>query len=218
MYDPALPPPEVSVLLLGDEEVGKSTFLSRLSLGIRPRDDNLPPYALPALRDSEQPFTFNISLYARPYVFSFYDTACPTSYTLLRPSFIILCYDVSRRSTLEALRTRWLPIVNKHFNYDEALPVMVLGLKRDTRREWTEEEKRRDEELNGKPEGKGRGESVMPQEGMGLATEMLCDQYAECSALTGELCREVLEDVARTAAKTTTEKGAKSDGPQCALM
>ncbi|KAF2634280.1 P-loop containing nucleoside triphosphate hydrolase protein [Massarina eburnea CBS 473.64] len=220
MYDPLAPPPEVSVLLLGDEEVGTSTLLSRLSLGIRPQDegDDLPPYSLPTLRDLDQPFTFNITLYARPYTLSFYDTASPTNYTLLRPSFIILCYDVSRRSTLESLRTRWLPIVNSHFNYDEELPVMVLGLKRDLRREWTEEEKRRDEESNGKERGKGRGVSVMPQEGVNLAQEMLCDRYAECSALTGELCREMLEDVARTAARTTTEKGAKTEGTSCSVM
>ncbi|KAJ4299347.1 hypothetical protein N0V90_004592 [Kalmusia sp. IMI 367209] len=208
-YDPSLPPPQVSVLLLGDEEVGKSTFLSRLSLGIRPHDDDdLPPYSLPTLRDMDQPFTFNISLYARPYTLAFSDTASPTSYTLLHPDFIILCYDISRRSTLESLRTRWLPIVNSHFNYDEALPVMVLGLKRDLRREWTDEEKKDD----------GRGECLMPQEGVGIATEMLCDRYAECSAVTGELCREVLEDVAKTCAKTTTEKGAKSEGTSCAIM
>lgn len=207
-YDPSLPPPEVNVLLLGDEEVGKSTFLSRLSLGIRPYDDDLPPYKLPTLRDSDQPFNFNVSLYNRPYTLSFSDTASPTSYTLLRPDFIILCFDVSRRETFESLRTRWLPIVNGHFNYDEALPVMVLGLKRDLRKEWTEAEQK---------DG-GRGESVMPQEGLGIATEMLCDRYAECSAVTGELCMEVLEDVARTSAKTTTEKGAKSDGASCIVM
>lgn len=207
-YDPSLPPPEVNILLLGDEEVGKSTFLSRLSLGIRPRDDDLPPYSLPTLRDSDQPFTFNISLYNRAYTLAFSDTASPTSYTLLRPDFIVLCYDISRRSTLESLRTRWLPIVNSHFNYDEALPVMVLGLKRDKRREWTDEEK-----SNG-----GRGESIMPQEGLGIATEMLCDRYAECSAITGDLCKEVLEDVARTCARTTTENGAKSQGASCVVM
>ncbi|KAF1966512.1 P-loop containing nucleoside triphosphate hydrolase protein [Bimuria novae-zelandiae CBS 107.79] len=207
-YDPSLPPPEVNVLLLGDEEVGKSTFLSRLSLGIRPHNDDLPPYSLPTLRDSEQPFTFNVSLYNRAYSLAFSDTSSPTSYTLLRPDFIVLCYDISRRSTLESLRTRWLPIVNGHFNYDEALPVMVLGLKRDLRREWTEEEKK---------DG-GRGECTMPQEGLGLATELLCDRYGECSAVTGELCREVLEDVARTCAKTTTENGAKSQGASCGVM
>ncbi|KAF2873900.1 P-loop containing nucleoside triphosphate hydrolase protein [Massariosphaeria phaeospora] len=207
--DPTLSPPEVRVLLLGDAEVGKSTFLSRLSLGIRPHDDDsLPPYELPKLRDMDQPFTFNISLYARPYTLNFYDTASPMNYTLLQPSFIILCYDISKRSTMQSVREHWSKIVNTHFNYDEALPVMVLGLKRDMRREWTEEEKK---------DG-GRGESVMPQEGLGLAQELLCDRYAECSALTGELCREVLEDVARTCARTTTEKGAKTDPTSCNVM
>lgn len=185
-----------------------NSVYSRLSLGVRPGDDDLPPYQLPKLRDIDQPFTFNISLYARPYKLSFYDTASPSSYTLLRPDFIILCYDISSRASLHSLRTRWLPIVNSHFNYDEALPVMVLGLKRDLRMEWTEQETR-----NG-----GRGPSVMPQEGLAVATEMLCDRYAECSALTGELCREALEDVAKTCAKTTTEKGAKSDGTSCVVM
>ncbi|KAF2683003.1 P-loop containing nucleoside triphosphate hydrolase protein [Lentithecium fluviatile CBS 122367] len=211
MYDPSQEPPEVTVLVLGDADVGKSTFISRLSLGIQPySDDSLPPYALPVLRDYDQPFTFNVSLYARPYSLAFYDTASPTSYTLLCPDFIILCYDISQRATLRSIRDKWLPLVNKHFNYDEALPVMVLGLKRDLRQEWTDAEKGAD--------GKGRGESVMPQEGLGLASEGLCDRYAECSALTGELCKQVLEDVARTAAKTTTEKGAKSDGMECVVM
>jgi GTPase SAR1 family protein len=149
-----------------------------------------------------------VTLYGRPYALNFFDTASPTNYTLLRPDFILLCYDVSKRDTLHSLRTRWRVVVNSHFNYDEALPVMVLGLKRDLRREWSAEETK---------DG-GRGESVMPQEGLAVATEMLCDRYAECSALTGELCREVLEDVAKTCAKTATGDGGKSKGTNCAVM
>ena len=84
---------------------------------------------------------------------------------------------------------------------------MLLGLKRDKRKEWTEEEK----------EGGGRGQSVMPQEGLGAAQELLCDRYAECSALTGELCREVLEDIAKLSARTTTEIGAKTQAA-CVAM
>jgi Ras family protein A len=137
----------------------------------------------------------------------FYDTASPTNYTLLRPSFIILCYDISRRDSLNSLRGYWSDLVNKHFSYDETLPVMVLGLKRDLRREWTEDDKR-----NG-----GKGASVMPFEGLNFAQELRCDRYAECSALTGELCKQVLEDVARTSAKTTTEDGAKSEGGCCVM-
>lgn len=183
---------------------------SRLSLGVRPQNDNLPPYKLPKLRDSDQPYAFDVTLYGRPYRLRFYDTASPTNYTLLQPSFVILCYDISSRASLQSLTTNWLPIVNKHFNYDENLPFMVLGLKRDLRKQWTLQEVG--------PDKTGKGASVMPPEGVQTAQRMLCDLYAECSALTGELCREVLEDVAKTCAKTTTAKGAKSNYEACAIM
>lgn len=186
------------------------TIYRRLTLGIRPQNDDLPPYELPALRDTDQPFAFDITLYGRPYRLHFYDTASSTNYTLLRPSFVILCYDISARASLESLSTTWLPIVNEYFNYDENLPVMVLGLKRDLRKQWTLAEVGEDK--------KGRGPSVMPHEGVQTAQKMLCDHYAECSALTGELCREVLEDVARTSAKTTTKDGAKTTPDMCAIM
>lgn len=173
-----------------------------MTLGHRVDQDGLPPYELPELRDLDQPFTFDITLFRRPYRFLFYDTASPTNYTLLNPDFIILCYDITRRETLFALSKEWKRLVEAHFNYDEAMPVMVLGLKRDLRREWTDTDK----------------SSVMPQEALRVAQEMRCDRYAECSAVTGELCHEVLEDVARTAARTTTEKGAKTQGTDCVIM
>ena len=53
--------------------------------------------------------------------------------------------------------------------------------------------------------------------GYRIAQEMRCDRYAECSALTGEFMNEVFEDIARLAAKTTTEKGALSE-PGCCMM
>jgi Ras family protein A len=163
---------------------------------------------LPKLRDLDQPFLFNIKMYNRPYRFEFYDTASPESYTLLRPDFLILCYDISRRPTLYSLGTDWKATIEGHFNYDEQIPVLLLGLKRDLRKEWTQEER-----------DAGRlGESVMPQEGMRVAQEMRCDRYAECSAVTGELCREVLEDIARVAAKTTTDKGGRTEGTTCLVM
>ena len=50
-----------------------------------------------------------------------------------------------------------------------------------------------------------------------MAQEMRCDRYAECSAHTGELMNEVFEDIARMAAKTTTENGALTE-PACSIM
>ena len=69
------------------------------------------------------------------------------------------------------------------------IPVMLLGLKRDLR-----------------AEGPGT-DTIYPQEGHRVSAELRCDQYAECSALTGEFMDKVFEDVARKAAKTTTSNG-----------
>lgn len=101
---------------------------SRLSLG---RDAKGP---LPVLHDMDQPFIFNISMYNRPYRFEFYDTASPENYTLLRPDFIILCYDVTDRRSLINIQHVWRKDVTRHYRrVDEDVPLMVLGLKRDAR-------------------------------------------------------------------------------------
>ena len=77
------------------------------------------------------------------------------------------------------------------------IPVMLLGLKRDLRVE--------------------NDDTIYPQEGHRVAGELRCDMYAECSAMSGELMSEVFEDIARRAARTTTEKGGLSDGG-CGIM
>lgn len=137
----------------------------------------------------------------------FYDTSCPDNYTLLKPDIIIMCFDISERSSIESLTKRWKWEVETHFNYDEQLPVIVLGLKRDLRREWNKEERE-----------KMRGATIMPQEAVRIAQEMRCDLYAECSAATGELFREVVEDIAKTANKRLNGETGRTEGTNCSLM
>lgn len=48
------------------------------------------------------------------------------------------------------------------------------------------------------------------EQGHRIAQELRCDMYAECSATTGELMRQVFEDVSKKAAMTTTEAGGLS--------
>lgn len=162
-------------------------------------------------------------MYSRPYRFEFFDTASPVNYTLLKPAVLILCYDISQPSTLRSLKTKWKYIVETHFNYDESLPVIVLGLKRDVRSSIEDYNGRvrtmaSADGLNEDSEVLNGRTFVYPQEALKIAQEMRCDRYCECSALTGELCREVFEDLAKTAAMTTTEKGGKSAGAECAVM
>ena len=157
-----------------------------------PLEDAALSYSLPNLRDPDQPLMFDVSLYRRPYRFRFSYTASHENLALQQPDFIVLCYSIPDRESLSSLSKKWKYAIEKYFNHNEQLPVMVLGLKRDLRLE--------DEYC------------VMPQTGLAVSQEMRCDRYAECSAMTGELCREVLEDIARTAANTTTEAGGKSGG------
>ncbi|KAI4106019.1 MAG: hypothetical protein L6R37_002382 [Teloschistes peruensis] len=187
--------PTVCILLLGDPGCGKSTLLARLSRGQTSSESAGP---LPILHDLDQPFIFTISMYNRPYRFEFFDTASPENYTLLRPDFVILCYDITDRRSLINIQQVWRKDITRHYSVDgEDVPVMLLGLKRDARVE----------ELG----------VIYPQEGYRIAQEMRCDRYAECSAVTGELISEVFEDIARTAAKTKTEAGGLTQGG-CTLM
>lgn len=116
-------------------------------------------------------------LYNRPYRFEFYDTASPTNYTLLKPSVIILCYNIGDPDSLLSVRKKWKLAVETHFNYDESLPVIVLGLQRDVRSKRSDYDGKIDD----------RRTFVYPQEALRAAQEMRCDRYCECSALTGEV-------------------------------
>ena len=146
---------------------------------------------LPRLRDLDQPFPFNITLYNRPYRFEFSDTASPTNYTLLRPDLIVLCYSIADPASLRSVQEHWKVVVETHFNYNESLPVILLGLCRDAREK---------EDYDGKvrkmqPEGLVDTDTVVlngrtivyPQEALRIAQEMRCDRYCECSAMTGEV-------------------------------
>jgi Ras family protein A len=173
----------------------------------QPSGEDLPPYQLPRLLDADQPFAFNMKIRQQTHRFHFYDTSSPDHYTTIKPHMIILCFDISERNSLDSLAKNWHYQVQTHFNYDETLPVMVLGLKRDLRREWTREQA-----------AIARGPTLMPQEGLIIAQQMRCDLYAECSALTGELFKETVEDIAKTVMGTYTEGGGKSAGFECSIM
>lgn len=153
------------------------------------------------------PLTFDVTLFNRPYKFRIH----PSTSTLFidafppEPAFAIIAFSVSSRGSLHNAQYYWRKQLSMHYDeLEHAMPVMLLGLKRDERTEARLED--------------GTFECVMPQEGLRAAQEMRCDRYAECSALTGELMWEVLEDITRTAARTTTEEGGLSQNNPCCLM
>ncbi|KAL2159983.1 hypothetical protein VTH06DRAFT_1638 [Thermothelomyces fergusii] len=181
----------VTILLLGDEGCGKSTFLSRISQGRHNLRSNSP---IALLRDGDQPFVFDIRTRKGLYRLEFYDTSSPENWRLLRPDLVIICYDISQRLSLINLHRVWIKEVRSAFPASDTLPVVVLGLKRDLRSE---------DDPNG---------IIYPQEGHRVAQEMRADKYIECSAVSGELMIEAFDDICSTAIKTTTAAGGQSEG------
>ncbi|KAK6826049.1 hypothetical protein PG990_002637 [Apiospora arundinis] len=182
----------IKVVLLGDEKVGKSAFLSRMSKGssaLEGRVDIVP------LRDNDQPFIFEARRKNAQYRFEFYDTASPESWRLLRPDVVIICYDISQRLSMINMQRIWINEVRATYSEIEAhLPIIVLGLKRDLRSETD-------------PNG-----IIYPQEAYRVSQEMRADKYVECSSVTGELFKLAFEEICSTAMKTRTADGGQSEG------
>lgn len=143
-----------------------------------------PGEKLPTLHDFDQPFPFEVSFYPRRARLEFYDTSSPENYSLLQPSVIVLCFSISDPGSLDSIQTQWKTTVETHFNQDENIPVILLGLKRDVRGY---------SDYHGQyvPMANGLNGStrtfLYPQEALKIAQEMRLDCYCECSPLTGEV-------------------------------
>ncbi|KAE8356544.1 P-loop containing nucleoside triphosphate hydrolase protein [Aspergillus coremiiformis] len=184
----------VTVLLLGDPGCGKTTFLSSLKQGLNKVNGKGSQNPIKILRDNDQPFVYDIRFSKKSFRLEVYDTACPNQHwSTLKPSVVLLAFDISNRDTLANLKT-WRHDIIRYFQHGqgERIPVMMVGLKRDLR-----------------VEGDGL---IYPQETYRIAQELRCDRYAECSAVTGELLGETFEDLARLAGMTTTDGGGQTEG------
>ncbi|KAI0856547.1 P-loop containing nucleoside triphosphate hydrolase protein [Xylaria cubensis] len=186
----------VKVLLLGDEGVGKTTFLCRISRGAKCLDGNV---LITLLKDEDQPFIFELRNRRRVYRLEFYDTAFSDDWRLLEPDLILICYDISQRLSLINMERVWIKEIRSALRTSDHTPIMVVGLKRDLRSETD-------------PNG-----IIDPQEGYKVSQSMRADKYVECSAVTGELLKLTFEEICNTAAKTKTEAGGQSEGG-CRLM
>ena len=166
----------------------------------------------------------------------------PTSDTYLHavaPSLAVFTYAIPSRSSLHNVLHYWSKKLRQLYR-DFDGPVLLLGLQRDLRtaRQISVATDGTNCDSNGLASGGVRHgvaaadgsaatsssanmqyESVMPQEGLEAARLLRADRYAECSAVTGELMGEVLEDLTRMAAETTVDRGGKRGGDWgCCIM
>lgn len=153
----------------------------------------------PLLRDSDQPFVLELRSRIAAFRLEFSDTESPENWRCLQPDLVVLCYDISHRPSLTSLQTRWIGEVRTVFPHRDGLPILVLGLKRDLRRE---------DDPNG---------TLYPHEAYNLSQQLRADMYLECSAVTGELMPQVVDDICRRAVKTASPEGGQSEGG-CSIM
>lgn len=182
-------PKTITICLVGDNKVGKTTFLSRISQ----RTNLHGRVTITPLDDQDQPFVFELRRGSKEYRLEFFDTSAPIGWQNIDPDLVIICYDISQRISLLNLTRIWINEVKLNFENDY-LPIAVLGLKRDLRSDTA-------------PNG-----TIYPQEATGVAQQMRADSYMECSAVTGELLELVVKDIFSLAVRTTSEAGAQSDG------
>ncbi|KKA23596.1 Rho-like small GTPase [Rasamsonia emersonii CBS 393.64] len=178
----------VTILLLGDPGCGKSTFLSRLKT-LKPSPPSQakgePKEPLQLLHDSNQPFVYDIRFSKKSFRLEFYDTASPNQHwTTLQPDVVLLAFDISNRATLDGLKG-FLSQSAEHEKKKSTFSGAMIS-----------------------PDIS----KVEQANSYRIAQELHCDCYAECSAVTGELMAETFEDIAKTAAMTTTASGGQSAG------
>lgn len=57
------------------------------------------------LRDTDQPFLYDIRFSRKSFTLEFFDTSSPNQHwTMLRPDVVVLAFDISERRGLEGLR------------------------------------------------------------------------------------------------------------------
>jgi hypothetical protein len=70
---------------------------------LRPQNGDIPNINL--LRDSDQPFLYDIRFSRKSFTLEVFDTASPNQHwSSLHPNVVILAYDISDRKTLDGLK------------------------------------------------------------------------------------------------------------------
>ena len=149
----------------------------------------------------------------RPVNLQLWDTAGQEDYDRLRPlsyqntDVFLLCFSVTSPSSLENVKSKWLPEIQR---YAPGVPFIIVGTKMDTRNDpriLADLAARRQQ-----PVTKPRGEM--------LCSEVRGAKYLECSALTQEGLKQVFDESIRCVLIARYQSAAKKKKkkPGCNIM
>lgn len=117
-------PPRVVVAVIGDKGVGKTSLITTAAQEVYSEH---PPPVVPPTR-------FPPDFHSEPTELLVFDTSSrpedqkQTDETIRSADAVILCFDAMRRTTLERLRTFWLPELQR---LKPGVPIVVACCKHD---------------------------------------------------------------------------------------
>jgi len=186
------------LVIVGDGACGKTCLLIVFSKG------TFPEVYIPTVFEN---YVADVEVDGNRVELALWDTAGQEDYDRLRPlsypdsNVVLICFAVDSPDSLDNVQEKWISEV---MHFCPGLPIILVGCKRDLRRDpKTIEDLRRE---NQRP--------VTPEEGMALAQKIGARQYLECSAKSGEGVREVFQYAARAA----LVRRVHSSKPKCVVL
>ena len=149
--------------------------------------NKFPDEYIPTVFDN---YTANVMVDGRPVNLQLWDTAGQEDYDRLRPlsyqhtDVFLLCFSVTSPASLENIKTKWLPEIQR---YAPGVPFIIVGTKSDTRNDASVMA-----ELAAR-----RQQPITQTRGQQISTELQGFQYLECSALTQEGLKHVFDEAIR---------------------
>lgn len=165
--------PSVKLVVVGETAVGKTSLLISYITGA---------FYGESIPEVFERYDINTAVDGAPTTLALWDTTGAREYDPLRPlsypqtDVFLLCFDVSRRETFEAVSARW---VSELQTYAAGTPFLLVGTKTDLR--------------------DGGAAQVSADEGARMAAVIGAAAYRECSAIAGRDVDSTFDEAVRAA-------------------
>ncbi|NXI62862.1 RHOF protein, partial [Anseranas semipalmata] len=180
---------EIKAVIVGDGGCGKTSLLMVFARG------DFPKVYVPTVFEK---YTASFQVDGKPVKIHLWDTAGQEDYDRLRPlsysdtNVVLMCFDVTNRSSYDNILTKWYPEVN---HFCKGVPVLLVGCKTDLRQDRAVLRKLR----------QGHQEPVTFQQGEAMAQLVHAASYLECSARYRENIGDIFTEACSAALRATRQ-------------
>ncbi|KAJ5068650.1 hypothetical protein M0811_02593 [Anaeramoeba ignava] len=180
----------VKCVVVGDGGVGKSCLL------ISYTTNAFPSEYVPTVFDN---YSANVMVDGKPINLGLWDTAGQEDYDRLRPlsypqtDVFLICYSIEMPTSLENIKTKWIQEIQIHCPH---VPFFIVGNKLDLRGNQDTENRLKDRGL----------QMLTTEQGERLAHEVGAAGFIECSSLTQQNLKALMDEAIRVALNPNNKK------------